>query len=39
LNFGFIERFQRMRQGFSTTYEDFIGSIIQPCEMASDIKP
>jgi hypothetical protein len=24
----------RVRQGFSTTYEDFIGSIFQPCEMA-----
>ncbi len=26
-----------MRQDFSTTYEDFIGSIFQPCEMASYI--
>ncbi len=26
-----------MRQEFSTTYEDFIGSLFQPCEMASYI--
>ncbi len=27
-----------MRQDFSTTYEDFIGSILQPCKMASYIR-
>ncbi len=27
-----------MRQDFSTTFEDLIGSIFQPCEMASYIR-
>jgi hypothetical protein len=34
-NFGFFLRIRRVRQDFSTTYEDFIGSILQTCEMAS----
>jgi hypothetical protein len=37
-NFGFIERIRRVRQDFSTAYEDCIGSIFQPCEMASYIR-
>jgi hypothetical protein len=27
-----------VRRNFSTTYEDFIGSIFQPCEIASYIR-
>ncbi len=32
-NFSFFQRIRRGRQDFSTTYEDFIESIFQPCEM------
>ncbi len=36
-NFGFFYRIRRVRQDFST-YEDFIGSIYQPSEIASYIR-
>ncbi len=32
------KRIRRVRQDFSTTYEDFVGSIFQPCEMTSYIR-
>ncbi len=36
-NFGFFLRIRRMRQDFSTSYDYFIGSKFQSCEMASYI--
>ncbi len=37
-NFGCIERIRRVREDFTTTYEEFIGSIFQPSEIASYIR-
>ncbi len=37
-NFGCIQRILRVLQDFSTTYEDLIGSIFQPWQMASYIR-
>jgi hypothetical protein len=37
-NFSFISSIRRVRQDFSTTYDDFKGSIFQLCEMASCIR-
>jgi hypothetical protein len=38
LSFGFFYHIWRVRQDFSTSYADFIGSKLQPCEIASYIK-